>query len=181
MKSHIETMAGEKYISVFDVQIALHQIPIVGEEKETAASVTSKVKWVFNHLPFGSASSPFSRVMALNFSHFGPKSDLLVYMDDLIACSSWKSHLGPLDEDMFKARQVADLTLEPPKVQNGPNEVKYLGTHYQGRDQGGRRPYESHTGRAQTDQHQAAALIARHDRFREEIRAKFGESHGTLG
>ena len=65
--------------------------------------------------------------MSLAFSHFGPRSGLLVYMDDIICCSStWESHLTLL-ESMLQALQAAGLTLKPSKVQFGPKEVKYLG------------------------------------------------------
>ncbi|CAB1103188.1 unnamed protein product [Ectocarpus sp. CCAP 1310/34] len=65
--------------------------------------------------------------MALAFAHFGPKSGLLVYMDDLICCSStWEGHLK-LSENTFQALQAARLTLKPSNVQFGPQEVKFLG------------------------------------------------------
>ena len=71
--------------------------------------------------------SLFARMMSLAFSHFGPRSGLLVYMDDIICCSStWESHLTLL-ESMLQALQAAGLTLKPSKVQFGPKEVKYLG------------------------------------------------------
>ena len=65
--------------------------------------------------------------MALAFANFGPKSGLLVYMDDIICCSStWEGHIDLL-EKTFQALQAAGLTLKPSKVQFGPKEVKYLG------------------------------------------------------
>ena len=43
-------------------------------------------KWVFKRLPFGIANAPFlfSRIVSLAFAHFGPKSGLLVHVDDCI-------------------------------------------------------------------------------------------------
>ena len=65
--------------------------------------------------------------MSLTFAHFSPRSGLLVYMDDIIACSAtWAGHLRLL-EDMFLALREAGLTLKPSKIQFGPTEVKYLG------------------------------------------------------
>ena len=130
MESHIDTVAGAKYITVCDIQSAFHQLPINDErEQDKTAFVTRNGKWVFKRLPFGIANAPFlfQRTMALAFAHFGPKSGLLVYMDDLICCSStWEGHLTLL-ENTFKALQAAGLTLKPSKVQFGPKEVKYLG------------------------------------------------------
>ena len=130
MASHIDTVAGAKYISVCDVQSAYFQLPITDRnEQDKTAFVTRNGKWVFKRLPFGIANAPFlfQRTMALAFAHFGPKSGLLVYMDDLICCSStWEGHLTLLEET-FKALQAAGLTLKPSKAQFGPKEVKYLG------------------------------------------------------
>ena len=65
--------------------------------------------------------------MSLAFANFGQPSGLLVYMDDVIACSAtWEAHLKLL-EDMFRALQTAGLTLQPSKIHFGPKEVQYLG------------------------------------------------------
>ena len=51
--------------------------------------------------------------MALTFANFRQRSGLLVYMDDLIACSAtWEAHLA-LMEEILKALQAAGLTLKP--------------------------------------------------------------------
>ena len=68
----------------------------------------------------------FQRVMSLAFANFGQPSGLLVYIDDVIACSAtWEAHLKLL-EDMFRALQTAGLTLQPSKIHFGPKEVQYL-------------------------------------------------------
>ena len=129
MEAHIDTVAGAKFITVCDVQSAYHQIPVAEAEQDKTAFVTQNGKWVFKRLPFGIANAPFlfSRMMSLAFSHFGPKSGLLVCVDDCICCSStWEGHLILL-ENTFKAIQAAGLTLKPSKIQFGPKEVKYLG------------------------------------------------------
>ena len=54
--------------------------------------------------------------MSLVFANFGQPSGLLVYMDDVIACSAtWEANLRLL-EDMFRALQAAGLTLKPSKI-----------------------------------------------------------------
>ena len=129
IESHIDTVGGAKFITVADVQSAYHQMEVSPEEQDKTAFVTHKGKWVFKRLPFGIANAPFlfARMMSLAFAHFGPRSGLLVYMDDIICCSStWESHLTLL-ESTLKALQAAGLTLKPSKVQFGPREVKYLG------------------------------------------------------
>ena len=86
-------------------------------------------KSVNERLPFGIANAPFlfSRKTSQAFAHFGPKSGLLVYMDDCICCScTWEGHLQLL-EKMFRALQAAGLTPKPSKIQFGPRQVKYLG------------------------------------------------------
>ena len=92
------------------------------------AFVTSKGKYVFKVLPFGIANAPwiFQRVMSLALANFGQPSGLLVYMDDVIACSAtWEVHLRLL-EDMFRALQAAGLTLKPSKIHFGPKDVHYI-------------------------------------------------------
>ena len=65
--------------------------------------------------------------MSLAFAKFGQPSGLLVYMDDVIACSArGEAHLKLL-EDMFRALQTVGLTLQPSKIHFGPKEVQYLG------------------------------------------------------
>ena len=129
IESHIDTVGGANFITVCDVQSAYWQIPVAPKDRHKTAFVTSKGKYVFKVLPFGIANAPwiFQRVMSLAFANFGQPSGLLVYMDDLIACSAtWEAHLKLL-EDMFLALQTAGLTLKPAKIHFGPKEVQYLG------------------------------------------------------
>jgi hypothetical protein len=129
IESHIDTVRGANFITVCDVQSAYWQIPIAQKDRHKSAFVTSKGKYVFNVLPFGVANAPwvFQRVMSLTFANFGQPSGLLVYMDDVIACSAtWEAHLKLL-EDMFHALQTAGLTSKPAKIHFGPKEVRYLG------------------------------------------------------
>ena len=95
IESHIDTMGGANFITVCDIQSAHWQIPIAKKDCHKTAFVTSKDKYVFNVPPFGIANVPwiFQRVMSLAFANFGQPSGLLVYMDDVIACSAtWETH-----------------------------------------------------------------------------------------
>ena len=129
IESRIDTIGGTNFITVCDVQSAYWQIPIAQKDRHKTVFVTSKGKYVFKVLPFGIANAPwiFQRVMSLAFANFGQPSGLLVYMDDVIACSAtWEAHLKLL-EDMFCTLQTAGLTLKPSKIHFGPKEVQYLG------------------------------------------------------
>ena len=129
MEAHIVTVAGAKFITVCDIQSTYHQIPVAEAEQNKTDFVTQNRKWVFQRLHLGIANAPFqfSRMISLEFSHFGQKSGLVAYMEDCICCSStWESHLK-LVENTFKAIQAAGHTLKPSNIQFGPNEVKYLG------------------------------------------------------
>ena len=129
IESHIDTVGGANFITVCDVQSVYWQIPVAHKDRHKTAFVTSKGKYVFKVLPFGIANAPWilQRVMSLAFANFGQPSGLLVYMDDVIACSAtWEAHLKLL-EDMFRALQTAGLTLKPDKIHFGPKEVQYLG------------------------------------------------------
>ena len=121
IESHIDTVDDANFITVCDVQSAYRQTPIAKDCHKTAF-VTSKGKYAFKVLPFGIANAPwkFQRVMSLAFANFGQPSGLLVYMDDVIACSrTWEAHLTLL-EDAFRALQTAGLTLNPSKIHFGP-------------------------------------------------------------
>ena len=109
IESHIDTVSGANFITASDVQIAYWQIPIAKKDYHKTAFVTSKGKDVFKFLPFGIANAPWicQRVMSLAFANFGQPSGLVVYMDDVIACSTtWEAYLRLL-EDMFRALQTA--------------------------------------------------------------------------
>ena len=129
LRSHIDTEGGSNFITVRDVQSAYWQIPIAKKDCHKTAFVTLKGKYVFKVFPFGIANAPwiFQRVMPLAFANFGLPSGLLVYMDDVIACSAtWEAHLKFL-EGMFRALQTTGLTLKPSKIHFGPKEVQHLG------------------------------------------------------
>ena len=105
IESHIDTVGCANFLTVCDVQSAYWQIPIAKKDCHKIAFVISKGKYVIDVLPFGIANAPwiFQRVMSLAFANFGQPSGLLVYMDDVIACSAtWEAHLRLL-EDMFRA------------------------------------------------------------------------------
>ena len=132
IESHIDTVGGANFITVCDVQSAYWQIPIAPKDRHKTAFVTSKGKYVFKVLPFGIANAPwiFQRVMSLAFANFGQPSGLLVYMDDLIACSAtWEAHLKLL-EDMFRALQTAGLTLKPAKFTLDQRKFSTSGMSY---------------------------------------------------
>ena len=62
----------------------------------------------------------------LAFASFGKQSGLLVYRDDVIACSAtWEARLRLL-KNIFRTLQAAGLTLKPSKIHFGPKEVHYL-------------------------------------------------------
>ena len=105
IESHVHTVGGARFITECDIQSAYWQIPIAKNNCHKTAFVTSKGKYVFEVLSFGIANAPwiFQRVMSLAFANFGQPSGLLVYMHDVIACSTtWEAHLRLL-EDMFRA------------------------------------------------------------------------------
>ena len=129
IESHIDTVGGAKFITECDIQSAYWQIPIAKKDCHKTAFVTSKGKYVFKVFPFGISNAPWilKRVLSLAFANLGQPSSLLVYMDDVIACSAtWEARLR-LSEDMFRALQTAGLTLQPSKIHFGPTEVQYLG------------------------------------------------------
>ena len=89
-KSHIDAVGGAKVINVCDVQNIYWQIPTAIKYHHKTVFVTTKGKYVFKSLPFVIANVAwvFERVMSLALVNFGKRTDLLVHMDDSMACSS---------------------------------------------------------------------------------------------
>ena len=89
IESHIDTVGGAKFITECDIQSVYWQI-LIAKDCHKTAFVTSKCKYVFKVLPYGIANTSwiFQRVMSLGFANFGQPRGLLVYMDDVIACSA---------------------------------------------------------------------------------------------
>ena len=129
IENRIDAVSGAKFISVFDVQSAYHQVPIHPDDKEKTAFVTQKGKLVFNRLPFGISSAPdiFMKLMDQTFSHLGPQSGLLTYMDDILLCSKTFEHHLSLMQQMFEALAKAGLTLHPGKIAFARPEISFLG------------------------------------------------------
>ena len=129
IESHIDTVGGAKFITECDIQSAYWQIPIAKKDCHKTAFVTSKGKHVFKVLPFDIANAPwiFQRVISLAFADFCQPSGLLVYMDNVIACSAtWEAHLRLLQNMFHALHQTAGLTLQLSKIYFGPKKVQYL-------------------------------------------------------
>ena len=117
----VDTAAGVQFITVCDVQNAQHQIHAAESDTENGSSKDFR-------LPLGIAKAPFIfswDILSIYLRILVPKSGF-VYMDDCVCCSfTWESHLALL-EVMFKALQVAGLTLKPTKMQRGPKLVSQI-------------------------------------------------------
>lgn len=64
--------------------------------------------------------------MSLTFSSIRHLRDLVVYINNLIACSATLEARVQLPEKTFQALQATELILKPHKKQLRPNQVKYL-------------------------------------------------------
>ena len=124
IESHIDTVDGANFITVCDVQSAYWKIPTAKKGCHKTAFVTSKGKYVFKVLPSGIANAPwiFQRVMSLAFANFGQPSGLLVYMDDVIACSATCEAHPRLVGITFWSRTVMRLSnrLSPVEIRKSP-------------------------------------------------------------
>ena len=96
LESHLDTVGVAHYIIVCDVQNAYHQMPVAESERDTTDFVTKNGKGGFKLLPFGIANAPFllSRIMSLDFAHFGKTSEpcgrlymLLIHLDRPLAAA----------------------------------------------------------------------------------------------
>lgn len=83
VEKQVHAVSGEKFLSVFYVQSAYHQIPIAPAGKHKAAFLTSYGKYVFKRLPIELMTAPwvFAGLMDQIIAHLGPQSGLLTYVE----------------------------------------------------------------------------------------------------
>ena len=121
LKSHLDTVGVAHYIIVCDVQNAYHQMPVAESERDTTDFVTKNGKWVFKRLPFGKANAPFliSRIMSLDFAHFGTTSEpyerlymLLIHLDRPLTAA--RKYVQSLASSRLHP-QTIESTLCPPR------------------------------------------------------------------
>ena len=120
--------AKPRYFSVLDMQSGFWQIPVNPADKDKTAFVTKNAKYVFNRMPFGLKSAPFTFQQCTS----SVLKDLLgksccVYADDILCYSpDLETHMRDL-QMIFDRLAKAGLTLKPSKCKFATQEVKYLG------------------------------------------------------
>ena len=124
----LDTMAGSKYFTTFDLRCGYHQIRMNEEDGDKTSFVTRTGTYEFNRLPFGlcKAGSTFQRLM--NIVMKGLIFEIcLVHLDEIIMYSTTvEEHFDRL-EQLFERLKLAKLKLKPLKCSNFRREVSFYG------------------------------------------------------
>jgi hypothetical protein len=123
-----DQLGGAVVFSVFDFNMAYHQIPLSARSRRATAFCTPFGLFEFNKLPTGISigSQVLSRVIDELFADLKGKS-VFNFLDDLVVYSSSKEEHGSHVSEVLRRLQDAGLTLKPDKVTLGAKEIKYLG------------------------------------------------------
>jgi hypothetical protein len=91
-------LQGNEFFSSLDLNAYYWQIPMVEDDKEKTAFVTSEGLYVFNVMPFGLTNAPATSQRLMDAVFAGLKwKNLLVYLDDIIVfASSFEDHVRDL-------------------------------------------------------------------------------------
>ena len=124
----LDSLAGARYFSTFDLRSGYHQIPMHPESIEKTAFVTQEGTFAFEVMPFGlcNAGATFQRLMDLLMAGITYKI-CLVYLDDIIIFSrDMKQHMQRC-KIVFQRLREAGLKLKVSKCNLVRDSVQFLG------------------------------------------------------
>ncbi|XP_070198733.1 uncharacterized protein [Littorina saxatilis] len=123
-----QSLGKAKYFSKLDLTRGYWGIPIVEEDRDKTAFVTSRGQFRWVNMPFGlkTATGIFNRMMR---KLLGPlnRDDVYHFMDDiLIATETWEQHMEALKAVLQRLKE-ANLAAKPSKCYIGFDQLPYLG------------------------------------------------------
>jgi len=119
-------LAGDQFLSKFDLSKGYWQVEVEPEDREKTAFVSHRGLYQFRVMPFGCVNAPatFNRIMRKLLE--GSKN-LDNFLDDALAHTrDWDQHLHTLRDFLTRIKD-ANLTLRPSKCSVGYNSVDFLG------------------------------------------------------
>lgn len=123
-----EKLLGSAVYSKIDLTKGYYQIRLAEEDMAKTAFRFDGQLYEFTHMPFGLCSARQTFQRAMNVALQGV-SNVACYMDDVLVffktIGEHKQHL----EEVFKAFEKADLSMNPDKCQFGLSEIEFLGIH----------------------------------------------------
>jgi len=119
-------LAGNRYLSKFDLSKGYCQVPAHEEDRDLTTFVCHHGLFCFRVMPFGLVNAPatFSRLMRRVLRDI---QSLDNYLDDVLSHTpDWSRHLITL-RDFFNRIRQARLTFRPSKCEIGESTVSFLG------------------------------------------------------
>jgi hypothetical protein len=125
----INRLTGAQYFTKFDVRWGYHNIRIREGDEWKAAFSTNRGLFQPKVMYFGLTNSPatFQSLMNSIFADLIAKSEVAVYMDDILIYSSDLEHHHKIVREVLSRLQKYDLYLRPEKCEFELQEIKYLG------------------------------------------------------
>ena len=124
----LDSVAGSKLFSTFDLTSGYFQIPLKETDIPKSAFVCKYGHFEMTRMPFGlnNAASTFQRTMELALQGL-QWITCLIYIDDIIVFGrSFNEHISRIEE-VFKRLRQAGLKLKPQKCCMLQTEVVFLG------------------------------------------------------
>lgn len=126
MDDLIANVGDAKVFTKIDLSKGYWQIPVIDEDREKTAFVTTSGQYQFRVLPFGMVNAPalFTRMMR-SLLHGLP--NVVHYIDDILIYSpTWDEHVDDVRRVLERIRE-AHLTARPTKCDVGCSKVEFLG------------------------------------------------------
>jgi predicted aspartyl protease len=125
----INRLTGAQYFTKFDVRWGYHNIRIREGDEWKAAFSTNRGLFQPKVMYFGLTNSPatFQSLMNSIFADLIAKSEVAVYMDDILIYSSDLEHHRKIVREVLSRLQKYDLYLRPEKCEFELQEIEYLG------------------------------------------------------
>jgi hypothetical protein len=125
----INRLTGAQYFTKFDVRWGYHNICIREGDEWKAAFSTNCGLFQPKVMYFGLTNSPatFQSLMNSIFADLIAKSEVVVYMDDILIYSSDLEHHRKIVREVLSRLQKYDLYLRPEKCEFELQEIEYLG------------------------------------------------------
>lgn len=125
----LEYLDAKQWFSLLDLKSGFHQVHMSPESIKYTSFVTPFGQFEYTRMPFGLKNAPsvFQRFISTIFRDFLARSEIMIYMDDIVlATADPASHLILLERVLRRLREY-HLELKLSKCKFLHDEIDYLG------------------------------------------------------